>query len=242
MTDSGRWRLWVGRGGAEVAIVIVGVVMGLAVDRWFAGIDERVRADTLSLQLEEDLVADSLAVVAAVELFRGLSEFGMETLRLVEDPAGRVADPTEFVLTMERMGWWVPFGASRATWDEIINTGQLGLFGRDSRSALTGYYAWLELFKGIEARWEPVFAEFWLQEQAAVPPLLRIGVLDPAFGMDAAREVTQAEADAILAGLRADPAWLGAFGMVTTISRYGAAQLGQLIPIMAETRATLRAR
>lgn len=104
-------------------IVIVGVVLGLAVDRWFAGMDDRARADVLSLQLEEDLVADSLAVVGTVELFRELSDFGLETLRLIEDPSGEIGDPFEFVLMIESMGWWVPFGASRATWDEILYTG-----------------------------------------------------------------------------------------------------------------------
>ena len=221
MTDfvpSGRGRLIV-RGGAELLVVIVGVVLGLAVDRWVAGIDDRQQADRLAAQLLDDIHRDSLAMAELVGQYESLGQSGLDILELVSDPDRDVGDPEDFVSGVEFIGWWLPFNANRDTWDQLLATGQLGLFtDPDVRSALTSYYGYLDYIAQLEERWRPTIDDYWRLERAVLPPLLRIRVIEGrTTGMPA--DVSPAEVAPIIAAFRTDTALNGALGHVTTVYR-----------------------
>jgi len=209
------------RGMAELLVVIVGVVLGLAVDRWVAGIDDRAAVTAWSHQLNEDLRRDSTAMMEMVLKFEQRAERGMNLLRIVEDAQSRVSDPSAIVRDMEWIGWWTPFHPSRGTWDEIAATGKLGLFNdQDLRRALTEYYSALDRLANLEAQWATVFKDYWERQQAVVPPLIRFDILDEDFGIAPSHGVSEAEAERILAGYRRDPALRGALGTAVGVYRY----------------------
>lgn len=209
------------RGLAELLVVVVGVVLGLAVDRWVAGIDDRAAVKAWSHQLSEDLRRDSTAMVERVLSFERRAESGMDLLRIVEDAQSRVSDPSSIVRDMEWIGWWTPFNPSRGTWDEIVATGQLGLFNdQELRGALTEYYSTLNKLADLEAQWATVFQDYWERQQAVVPPLIRFDILDDDFGIAPSHGVSEADAERILAGYRRDPALRGALGTAVGVYRY----------------------
>lgn len=229
------------RGIAELLVVILGVVLGLAVDRWVAGIDDRAAVQAWSRQLNEALTQDSVAMVSLVQSYETKAARGLDLLRTIDDTASQVEDPTEIVRTTELIGWWVPFNADRATWDEIVATGQLSLFkDPDLRRALTEYYAYLDQLADLEAQWATVFQDYWERQQAVVPPLLRIEMLDEQYGMGKSRPVTEAEARAVVAAFRNDGALNGALGTAVGVYRYGAPVLAELFVRATVAKAALQ--
>lgn len=226
----------------ELIIVIVGVVLGLAVDRWVAGIDDRSTVEAWSRQLSEAITQDSAAMTARMQTYQANTTRGLELLNTIEGKPQEILDPTEFVRTTEMVGWWVPFNAERSTWDEITATGQLSLFeDADLRKALTAYYAYLDRLANLEEQWVMVFQDYWERQQAVVPPLLRIEILDDEFGLGTSRPVTQAEARIIAAGFQQDDALKGALGTAVGVYRYGIPFLAEYFPIAAAAKAALGA-
>jgi hypothetical protein len=209
------------RGLAELVVVIVGVVLGLAVDRWVAGIDDRAAVTALSHQLREDLRRDSTAMMQLAQMFERRAESGMDLLRVVEDAQATVTDPSATVAGMEWIGWFTPFNPSRATWDEIVATGRLGLFeDQEIRSALTEYYSALDRLADLETQWVAVFQDYWERQQAVVPPLIRFSILDADFGIAASTGVSKADAERFVTAYRGDPALRGALGTAVGVYRY----------------------
>lgn len=244
MKDSeagGRGRLVV-RGGVELLVVVVGVVLALAVDRWVAGIDDRQQADQLAAQLLEDIQRDSVAMAELVGQYESLGQSGLDLLEIVADPDREVEDPEDFVRGVEFIGWWLPFNANRDTWDQVLATGQLGLFTDPGlRAALTSYYGYLDYVAQLEERWRPVIDDYWRLERAVLPPLLRIRVIEGRTTGTPA-DVSPAEVAPIIAAFRTDPALNGALGHVTTVYRYGTPPLRDLFGHAAVARAALLAR
>jgi hypothetical protein len=220
--------------------VILGVVLGLAVDRWVSSIDDRARAEQWAERLSSDILADSANMVATLETFGRYSDFGVTALELMAGPRREIEDPNDFIRLIETMGWWIPFEAARETWDEILATGQLGLF-RDPavRGALTRYYEQLDQIAAIEARWVSTMNHYWILNQAAIPPLVRIGVLDAAILGKGGYQATQDQAQNVVEVFRRDPALRGAFGRVVQTFRYGAGPMSALFPAAAEARRAL---
>jgi len=229
------------RGFAELLVVILGVVLGLAVDRWVAGIDDRAAIQAWSRQLDEAFTQDSVAMVSMVQEYEAKAARGLDLLRTIDDTASQIEDPTELVRTTELIGWWAPFNANRSTWDEIAATGQLSLFkDANLRRALTEYYSYLDQLSNLESQWVTVFQDYWERQQAVVPPLLRIEMLDEQYGMGKSRPVRQAEAREIVAAFRNDDALNGALGTAVGVYRYGALVLTEFFAKAAAARAALQ--
>lgn len=225
---------------AELLIVIVGVVLGLAVDRWVAGIDDRSAVEAWSRQLNEAVTQDSIGMASRMQTYEANTDRGLTLLNTIERTPQDISDPTEFVRATEMMGWWAPFNADRSTWDEITATGQLSLFeDADLRKALTAYYAYLDRLSKLEEQWVLVFQDYWERQQAVVPPLLRIEILDDEFGLGTSRPVTQAEARNIAAAFRQDDALKGALGTAVGVYRYGIPLLAEFFPIAAAVKTAL---
>jgi hypothetical protein len=211
----------IARGIVELLIIAVGVVIGLALDRWMTNIDEISQADRLTERLLADIRADSTALEEQLRAFERNSGRLLQVLDVIADPRADAEDPTAFIRVIELTSWWAPLNANTSTWDEINSTGQLGLFEPEVRSALARYHQSLAYYAGIEARWGPAFSEYWSLQQPALPPLLRIAVVDQTMGGQRAREVTYDEVAPVLAAFREDDALHGALGRLAALFRYG---------------------
>jgi hypothetical protein len=210
------------RSAAELLVIVVGVVIGLTVDRWMAGIDDEVQAERLTERLLTDIRGDSVDLQLRLAMYRTSGEELASVLEMIADPGSTVLDPTEFIQEIELRSWWVPFNPSRHTWDEVNSTGQLGLLDPQLRSALARYYQSLAFFTEVEARWAPSFQEYWSLQQSVLPPLLRMAAVEQRGGGPRGRELTYDEVAPVLTAFRENPALHGALGRLTGIYLYGA--------------------
>lgn len=222
-------RRTVGRGAAELVIVIIGVIIALAVDRWVASIDDEARAREYVERLAEDLRADSVGLSDTLDRWAQMDAGGTRFLEIVEGADHEVGDPAVFVQTVEFLTWWVAYAPNRGTWDEMNSTGQLGLIqDRETRSALTRYYSILDVFAQVQSRWAPAFQELWTRQQGAVPPLVVMSGMDAMLGRANDRAPTMEDAMRLIEAFRADPALLGAFGRGVMIYRYAPMMANQV--------------
>lgn len=213
------------RSVAELLVIIAGVVIGLAVDRWMASMDDRAQAERLTERLLTDIRADSVQLELLLRNYGTFENDLLAVLEAVADPEAAVDDPTWFIQAIELSSWWTPTSPNKSTWDEINATGQLGLFEPQVRSALARHYESLAQFADIEARWAPAFQEYWSLQQPVLPPLTRIAAVDQRIGGPKGRELTYDEVAPVLAAFRGDRALQGALGRITSIFRYGAPQI-----------------
>jgi hypothetical protein len=230
------------RGGAELLVVIVGVVIGLAVDRWMAGVDERVQAERLTERLLADIRADSAQLEELSHQFEMSADSLLAAAELIADPQAPLVDPTSFIQTIEFAGWWLPFRPNTITWDEVNSLGQLGLFGPDMRTSLARYYESLGVFRDIEDRWAGVFQEYWSLQTPVLPPLTLIAAVDQQMGLPRGRRLTSEEVGPVLAAFRRDAALRGALGRLVGVYRYGGAAVRDMVTSASATIAALESR
>jgi len=217
---TGRWVIV--RSAAELLVIVVGVVIGLAVDRWMAGIDGEVQAERLVERLVVDIRQDSIELESFLEDYQEQGNALVDVLGVIADPSASVSDPTDFIRKIELTSWWVPFSPNGTTWGEINSTGQLGLLEPELRSALAGYYGSLDYLAEMEDRWAPAIQEYWSLQQVALPPLIRLAAVESRYGGPRARDLTHEEVDPVLTAFRERPALYGSLGRLTAIYLYGA--------------------
>lgn len=147
-----------GRLFAELAVIVVGVLVALWADRWVQSLDDGAREQTYLEGLVRDLQEDSLTLVAAIEAERARAEMAGEILRAVGGRAADVEHPALFVSGFERVAWSTPLNHATATWSELLSRGDLGLVDDpDLRRSLSRHYEKFDNLSAIEADWERFF-------------------------------------------------------------------------------------
>jgi len=186
----------IGRALAEGIIILVGVLVALALDRWVAGQD--------SASLQEQLATMSWRL-----------DFALSVLDRAE---GRSADPSapdQFLTSLETVAWYTPWSPTRSTWDELVATGNLDLI-RDSgsRQRLFAYCSLLDVVSLVEADFEDQFARFEVPAWSLIPPRLRLRVFPGVDIVGSSRvgaDPTEADVPQVTERLTSDPTFYGAF-------------------------------
>lgn len=124
--------------GIDFCIVVIGVFVGIQVSNWNAALaDERLGrayAARLSADLEQDLATRR----ALVAYYGAVLDSVERTDTLLADPG---ADPKELVAAAYRASEISYQPPSRATWDEIVSSGDTGLLPRDVARSAADYFA-----------------------------------------------------------------------------------------------------
>ncbi len=128
----------------EIAIVVVGVLLAVAADRWNTARQDRASAEAYLQELEVDLRSDTAALGAEI----ARAEYREEAARLMLGVVfeGRaIDDPADFVLRVVNASTYGEPVQARETFDDLVQTGRLGLI-RDPalRRKLTEYYQFIE--------------------------------------------------------------------------------------------------
>lgn len=228
---------------AELLVVVVGVVLGLAVDRWVRALDERAEEQALIEQLLEDVEADSVLLARMASSFVDYADLVEQVLQAVDDPAFRADDPRAFVATVESAAWWTRLDPERETWDDLVASGRARLL-RDAelRRALARYYGRWEYLGEIEQRWRPQLDRYWTEIAGVMPPLLRIEAMRGSAEVASERTITDADVARLLDAFRGDPVLRGSLGTVALLYRFGAPQYESVIVDAAEVLRLLRAQ
>lgn len=123
----------------ELAIVILGVFIGLQVNNWNqAQVDARLGQDYVK-RLTRDLKENLDGVQAQVAYYTAVADSVRKTDALLSsaDP-----DPRLLIVNAYRASEIIYVAPVRATWDQIVSSGHLGLLPRAAvDSGLSQYYA-----------------------------------------------------------------------------------------------------
>lgn len=155
------WRYGIG----ELAIVIAGVLIALAADRWSQGRSDRELERQYLEDLAVDLRADTAQLRAAIDLAESRATLGHAVLRAADGDT--VLAPADLVVALERQFYFAFPAYSRTTMSDLLSTGNLRLLqDREVRRALSEYYQtidrleqWTENWRAIQRDVERVMPE-----------------------------------------------------------------------------------
>ena len=212
---------------AEVGIILVGVLLALAIDRWMANLDERALEAQYLERLETNLLQDSTALDEGIAQAIGGREFGLRVVDLIENQGDTFGDTEEFFGRLETLGWFMPMEPSRETWDDLVATGRLDLLREgEARQRLSAYYQALEQQARTELDFDEQLELFEVPAWTLIPPLIRLNVYPGQAVLGEHRDfgvASEADVQQVLARIRSDPSLYGA--LVSAIQNHQATQI-----------------
>lgn len=124
----------------DLAVVIVGVFAGMQVQDWNAARQARARAEVYSERLAADLRHEAWAYEYQIAYYK---EVRANALRAAAALTGETAlDDEQLVISAYRASQYIYNGSRRATFDEMVATGDIGLIAdRRLRETALAYYA-----------------------------------------------------------------------------------------------------
>lgn len=188
----------ISRVAGELSVIIAGVLIALAADRWLEDLDARSMESEYVAMLLQDLEADSAAFAEQIQERQARIEWGTSLHGQLADPSRTIAEPGRFLRALNYYSAWVPTRVNQATWSELLATGRLGLLrGADLRHRLGQYYNAAESrslgFEQMDRELAAIKASI---EQALEPEARR--VINGATGPP----ITGADAQAVLEQIR----------------------------------------
>jgi len=154
MSDRGHRTGRLGWLAAEFAMVVLGVVVGLAVDQWRQG---RVDAD-LELEylrgLRGDLMADTTLVAREV---RSAAERRETIESALASLGGRGPFPADTLRILRTLGWALNMGlptTQNDTYEQLLAQGALGRLDPELGAALGAYYTRLSRQENLFETWD----------------------------------------------------------------------------------------
>jgi hypothetical protein len=134
-----------GRGFGELALIIVGVLVALGVDRWIAGFDARELESAYLQQLADNVAADSAALETQLASVSRRMEWADDLFAALDGELPSPEDAGLFLRHLDRMPIWTPFDPAREAWDDLVSTGNLRVIrDLEIRQSLSAYYNGLE--------------------------------------------------------------------------------------------------
>jgi len=138
-----------GRLAGEFTVIVVGVLVALAADRWNQTRDAQAQAADFTDRLEAELIADSVRLEDHRQALQAQVPDGLALLDIVR---GTAPDTTARSLQFACSGGTAPHKGG-ATFSEIQSVGSLGLLAPAIRQTLFDYYGYAD---GIQRRIEDI--------------------------------------------------------------------------------------
>lgn len=125
----------------ELAIVVVGVFLGIEATNWNADRQARQEERRYYAQLVEDLRSDVATLQTAVERSRNHDRAAESVISALKSGLPADADPARFAVDVHYAGFLFLPQPARRTYDELISTGNLGLLRHQrAKHAIANYY------------------------------------------------------------------------------------------------------
>jgi len=160
------------RGAIELLVIVAGVLIALAADRWILAQEEAGLEREYLIRLASDLRRDSTNQSQRAEQARATYDRGERVLTAIREGSGSVENPGRFLTEIP----WIHFHQYRIdyateTWDELGSTGNLALIqGSEFRRLLGEYQGEIEFFDHLEASWLNARDQWSQVTLAALPP------------------------------------------------------------------------
>lgn len=124
--------------GIDFVIVVVGVFVGIQVSNWNQDLADQRLGQFYATRLTADLERDLAGRRALVSYYAAVLQSVDRTDALLADPQ---ADPKELIVNAYRASEINYRPPSRATWDEIVSSGDTGLLPRNVTDRAADYFA-----------------------------------------------------------------------------------------------------
>lgn len=188
------------RVAGEFAVIVAGVLIALATDRWIEDLDARGMETAYVAMLLQDVEADSAAFAEQIMERRALLDWSANLHERLGDPSSTIAEPREFLFRLNYYSAWVPSLVRQATWTELLSTGRLGLIrGTELRRSLGQYYSRAENRRlGFDQMDRELASIKALIEQTLEPETRR------AINRFGGAPITQADADTVFEEIRSN--------------------------------------
>ena len=233
-------------------MIVIGVLVALAVDRWVAAIDQRGAERAALVALRDDFVRNREIALDKAESERALGAMGRQLLEALEagDSEG---DATKLFLAAELSGWHNPVSYRRGSWDDLQATlGVATLSDADLRMSVSEFFGNVESLRRAEDEWLNYILAFREEAGRHLPAEYRVRVVDwfgslPSWApaqWSAAPEVV--EGAAVLSSMSASPELraklvdvIQARGGSVALHSESASQIEELIQMMNRALAAL---
>ena len=116
-----------GRATAELAIIVLGVLSALWVESFREARAERQMGRQYMERLVDDLVADSATMDRIRHFHRLYRQSATQLIEIIEGPYTATPDTTEVMHMMAWAGYLNSTVLQRATFDDMVSSGKLGL-------------------------------------------------------------------------------------------------------------------
>jgi hypothetical protein len=128
----------------DLAIVVIGVFLGMQANNWNEDRLDHNRGEQYRQRLIEDLEANEEDFRQRAVYYRQVHDLGYAALQDLRRPES--ADPVAFLLQSFKAANILPRSTQRATYQEILSAGAMGLIGDQSvRRRVMTYYAGLDM-------------------------------------------------------------------------------------------------
>lgn len=161
------------KAAAELIIIISGVMLALAADRWREATNNNDLALSYIERLQSDLETDLRAFEETTEWAKAIDDSSLYVLTIYQG-----ADPTTdnydlFAYHIFRASWNVQGRTTSATYQDLISTGNLGLLPVQIRNEIADYYALREFYQARVERYEaPGNTMYWDVPDIVLGPIL----------------------------------------------------------------------
>lgn len=131
--------------GIDIAIVVVGVFLGLQANNWNAIRVERAEAEAYRAQIIDNLRANETDIGARAVYYRQVRDHSVAALAVLEAPGAATDEPFLVNAYQATQVWRRPL--VRSAYDEMVGAGLSDRLGDpETRSNLTAFYAQLPQF------------------------------------------------------------------------------------------------
>ena len=166
-----------GRLAAEGLVIIAGVLIALAADRWVQAMDEREEGAAYLARLSTEFQATDSILVEATKLARVRQA---RAQLVAEVLSGRVADSVsagELVLAMSLAHWLQDPEVPREAWAELLATGRLGLIASDQlRTEVAEFYRLIDQQAEFHLEWIQFVQPYRAWVNSVLSPELQLAI------------------------------------------------------------------
>ena len=185
----------------DLAIVIVGVFLGIQAANWNEARKERAEERRYYVQLIDDLRADQETLLTAERRSRQFDEAAEQVLQALQSGIPEGMAPGRLAVQLHYAGYLYLPRPARKTYDELVSTGSVGLLRHQrAKAAIADYYADFEESRQWDGLLRQQQGRYWEASAGILPrPVLQAALVNEEPVLD------RAQADDILKEARSRP-------------------------------------
>ena len=228
---------------AQGLTIVVSVLLALAADRMMLGLDERALERSYLRGLSEDFQEiESTAEYARVSAASRDSAAALVLLTLRGNPPG-ASSGIELARALELSGWVIDIRFARATWDDMVGTGRLGILrNAELRREIAAFYRQADQLYAFTRDWVQMAREYSNVTRTIIDPELRVAIGSEFIYREPISPQLEPAPAAVIRRMTSEPALLTTIGDMLLINKVSARTHADLAALARKIRTMLNAQ